>query len=99
MKPFQFPMDVCLFVIGALYILAAPYAKVEESFNMQATHDMLFYGYFNIEQYDHHEFPGVVPRTFIGSLLLSFIVQPFKLTIQYLFPYLFSTINIKIICQ
>ena len=30
-----------LFLIGLAYILAAPYAKVEESFNLQATADLL----------------------------------------------------------
>jgi alpha-1,6-mannosyltransferase len=55
-----------------------PYTKVEESFNLQATHDILIYGVKDISNYDHFEFPGVVPRTFIGSLVLAFIVYPFK---------------------
>ncbi|KAF9955678.1 dolichyl-P-Man:Man(7)GlcNAc(2)-PP-dolichol alpha-1,6-mannosyltransferase [Mortierella alpina] len=56
-----------------LHILVAPFTKVEESFNLQATHDILTFGVSSegVKQYDHLEFPGVVPRTFVGPLLLA----------------------------
>ncbi|KAI0199091.1 Alg9-like mannosyltransferase family-domain-containing protein [Astrocystis sublimbata] len=65
------------------HLAAAPYTKVEESFNIQATHDILAYGtptsnvYERLSShYDHFDFPGAVPRTFIGPVLLAGISQP-----------------------
>ncbi|POS80874.1 alpha-1,6-mannosyltransferase subunit (Ecm39) [Diaporthe helianthi] len=66
-----------------IHLWTAPYTKVEESFNIQATHDVLVYGtpLSNIYQklsssYDHFAFPGAVPRTFIGPVLLAGVSRP-----------------------
>lgn len=67
-----------------VHLLVAPYTKVEESFNIQAAHDILVFGTptgrgagLRLEQrYDHFTFPGAVPRTFVGAVVLAGIVQP-----------------------
>jgi alpha-1,6-mannosyltransferase len=66
-----------------VHLLVAPYTKVEESFNIQATHDVLVYGMPTSQvnaklsaSYDHFAFPGPVPRTFVGPVILAGVSQP-----------------------
>ena len=66
-----------------LHLVISPYTKVEESFALQATHDILTYGVpafsgnqSSISQYDHVEFSGSVPRTFVGPLFLAVASWP-----------------------
>ncbi|RPA81326.1 hypothetical protein BJ508DRAFT_369805 [Ascobolus immersus RN42] len=79
-----------------LHLALAPYTKVEESFNLQAIHDILTYGIpkdranalevFKAE-YDHFSFPGVVPRSFVGALVLAGASSlPVKLLKDYVNP-------------
>ncbi|KAG1814077.1 glycosyltransferase family 22 protein [Suillus variegatus] len=66
----SFAMDLLLLATSWAHVLLAPYTKVEESFNLHATHDVLMYGF------DHNTFSGAVPRTFIGSILLAWLTSP-----------------------
>ncbi|KAH8928148.1 glycosyltransferase family 22 protein [Atractiella rhizophila] len=70
-------LELLLLAVLVGHVVVCPFTKVEESFNLHATHDILTYGiYAGRSQYDHHTFPGVVPRSFIGSLALAFITSP-----------------------
>ena len=77
-------LNSLLFLVPLLHLLAAPYTKVEESFNLQASHDILVYGtpighsagQRLAASYDHFDFPGAVPRTFVGAVTLSGLAQP-----------------------
>ncbi|KAH8591383.1 Alg9-like mannosyltransferase family-domain-containing protein [Bisporella sp. PMI_857] len=64
-------------VLIILHLIAAPYTKVEESFNIQATHDIALHGLnLTSQNFDHITFPGAVPRSFIGASLLALTSKP-----------------------
>jgi len=80
-----------LFSRSLFDLIICPHSKVEESFQLQATHDLYYYGIGHAVQYqysrlwnttmssalryDHLQFPGVVPRTFTGPFILSFLCR------------------------
>ncbi|KAI5289303.1 dolichyl-P-Man:Man(7)GlcNAc(2)-PP-dolichol alpha-1,6-mannosyltransferase [Ascosphaera aggregata] len=74
-----------LLLLIQFHLFLAPYTKVEESFNIQAAHDFYKYGVptmstadpsaFIRAHFDHLTFPGAVPRTLLGALVISKIAQ------------------------
>ncbi|TID17478.1 glycosyltransferase family 22 protein [Venturia nashicola] len=81
-SPFDSALTGLLIGTILLHLTLAPFTKVEESFNIQATHDIITSGVsfanrtgFLKTSYDHVEFPGSVPRTFVGALFLSGIAK------------------------
>lgn len=67
-----------------LHLFIAPYTKVEESFHIQAVHDILANGLpngfkdltLNRADYDHFSFPGAVPRSAVGAAALAMLSKP-----------------------
>lgn len=74
---FVYFLDLLLVAAVFYHLWAAPYTKVEELFNIQAIHDVVNYGVHpdQLGNYDHKEFPGVVPRTFVGALVIGGIIK------------------------
>lgn len=75
-------LSLLTILLVLVHLVVAPYTKVEESFNIQATHDILTYSSLpgsylqNLHIFDHVDFSGAVPRTFVGALALAFASKP-----------------------
>lgn len=67
-----------LLAISFFQVIWNPFTKVEESFNLQAIHDILHYGLSpsSLDKYDHVVFTGPVPRTFVGALGAAALAKP-----------------------
>ena len=87
--------DSLLLLFISAYLFISPFTKVEESFNTQAVHDIIYYGVVNLDKYDHFQFPGVVPRTFIGALFMAGLTAPI---VHYL-PASFSKLDGQLISR
>ena len=70
-------LDVGLYSVVLLHMLLAPFTKVEESFGVQACHDALAHGFgaAGLSKWDHHEFPGAVPRSFLGAMAAATLAR------------------------
>ncbi|XP_077487236.1 alg12 alpha-1,6-mannosyltransferase [Amblyomma americanum] len=71
----QDSVEWLLLLACAVHLVICPFTKVEESFNLQAIHDIIYHR-TNISNYDHLEFPGVVPRSFVGPLMVALFAGP-----------------------
>ncbi|KAH9299843.1 hypothetical protein KI387_031525, partial [Taxus chinensis] len=90
-------LDALLIAIAVIHVFLAPYTKVEESFNVQAMHDILYHRH-HLEKYDHFEYPGVVPRTFIGAFTISFLASPFVAVINaFKLPKLYGLLIVRLV--
>ncbi|BGP27898.1 alpha-1,6-mannosyltransferase, glycosyltransferase family 22 protein [Rhodotorula toruloides] len=65
--------EVLMVLVFAVHVLLVPPAKVEESFTLHFVRDALAKGVnaAGLQQYDHLEFSGAVPRSTIGPLALA----------------------------
>lgn len=75
-------MGLIVPILILIHLFVAPYTKVEESFHVQAIHDISNHGLPSLQskfdlRYDHFAFPGAVPRSAVGALILAKLSQPF----------------------
>ncbi|KAI0306185.1 Alg9-like mannosyltransferase family-domain-containing protein [Multifurca ochricompacta] len=68
-------LDALIYAVAWAHVLLAPYTKVEESFNLHAVHDIILHDLHHdgLWKFDHKVFPGAVPRSFVGSIILAWL--------------------------
>ncbi|XP_077235174.1 homolog of asparagine-linked glycosylation 12 isoform X2 [Tasmannia lanceolata] len=89
--------DLLLGSITTFYVFMVPYTKVEESFNVQAMHDILYHRH-HLAKYDHLDFPGVVSRTFVGAIVISLLASPITLIMHILqLPKLYGLFAVRLV--
>lgn len=91
-------IEIMLLIVPLIFLLAAPFNKVEESFQTQAIHDIMFHQ-TDVMSYDHIEFPGVVPRSFIGPLVVAiptYMIHLVLFNIQQTLSLLWSTTTLAL---
>ncbi|KAH3684741.1 hypothetical protein WICPIJ_004272 [Wickerhamomyces pijperi] len=71
--------DPLYLLVLTFHVIVSPFTKVEESFNLHAIHDFLYKAPLDVTHFDHVEFPGAVPRSFIPAMLISLIAKAIQL--------------------
>ncbi|KAF8486292.1 glycosyltransferase family 22 protein [Russula ochroleuca] len=68
-------LDLLIYAVAWTHVLLSPYTKVEESFNLHAIHDLLLFGGRPdaLQKFDHKVFPGAIPRSFVGSIIVAWL--------------------------
>lgn len=68
---------LALLGVSATLVLLCPFTKVEESFTLHATHDLVTLGlHASPDQFDHFSFTGALPRSLAPSAVLAWLSAP-----------------------
>ena len=67
----QIILDILLFIVPISLILLAPYSNYDESFNVNALHDIINIGLDKIDSFDHMKYPDMPKKTSLPIIFLS----------------------------